>query len=907
MIAVIILYMLSMTMNDKVVSFMVPSEDVIIRPEFGAYFRYEGILDDSHSYMTQTIIVPNFSTKFNLKEFVCPSAKVSKQPPTFFYTEQLGKELASLNLSLSSDGSELSNLCQTFERTFKNHNEFRRTLGGKIKEHMKLMRAMVDDVELVLPKSDSDQRKGQSSEVPTHDYDNIVMRTKRTAPFAFIAELQKWLTGVPTGSDFESLYNKVLNLESHANLTVKELNRYSGNLNKYSMLQDTRVDSIIKALKMGEHDLEKLMVRMNALGIRLGKVESNMLRLRQLVAKFVVFNAAVMDTMVTDTQSLLLLENFLYRRIRAIQTIYDGQLSADLVPPSQLAKILRTVSKSLLTSHPAYTLAQTSHQYYYNKRGLVKFIQCRSKLYIDLKIPLTTQATRFKVYAINVYKIPAENKVGVNSNHSTKISTIYTHIGFSPDYYVLSDRDISLSDSDMKPSDILSLHEYTAMSCPLALFTKEAAAIRSHCSYELMLNTPADLILTRLDQRRILLVNPVKSTWVLSCPDRAPKTLAPSLHAIITQRCQCNLRTIVQRQSGHGGDIQDLFLPASISMCNDTLTTPIVTEPENALVLHTLLNFSDFSGDGVSSRKHYALPDLNLTFSHAKYQNIFKDDAKIVIDLHKARDALFSETFDYVKPPSSFSSFLTSDTFQEVNYYLVYCNSVFIAILAFLMFNIYARNGQMGFGLALMAANRAPVISPAPVEVHTPHWTIPPFQPADTPDHKPNDDGMQHLILMIIVAYLAYRIARWAYRKINMLRLRIPSRFKDSYTVLTQAKSNVLLELSSPEFYLRIPVTSLPHPPAHITARNFTDVKALTVNKGLFRPTLAVHWGEVNMMVLGKEYNLTLPSELPIPIMLQSRVARLVATAGCATRILVGREPCFTALVHTPDPPTSTV
>lgn len=394
------------------------------------------------------------------------------------------------------------------------------------------------------------------------------------AILGFIGSALHSLTGVALKSDVDKL-------EDHIGHTIGQATR----VNEARIIQlENSVESIAKTESKTEELFKKAINYTNQ------KVNLYQRYFTKAIGS-VVLNVTnlIIDLHSQGVLQVAALQNVywnLNEHEKAVETLFSGKLPKYFVSPSHLDKILAHVSNTL-PSHGNLKLIYTNHEHYYQMKGIA-FARRGENLYIQLKLPISTENSLFYLYHAHIMPMP----ITPQHSHTTIIRTTKRHLAITQNmraYLTLSDEELQQCEGH----DIRRCQNFPLISaadkqnCLFAVFTDNLQAIKESC--EVDLNTEQlSPIVWHLRETQQYVVYTGDQNFEISCPDRPVKPLVNCNLCIIKIPCKCNLQNDKQFFSPH------------ITNCDTELNDVSVEHPINLpALMHFLpgLAESDFKAD----------------------------------------------------------------------------------------------------------------------------------------------------------------------------------------------------------------------------------------------------------------------------------------------------------------------
>ena len=201
-------------------------------------------------------------------------------------------------------------------------------------------------------------------------------RSKR-ALFDFIGTLAKSLFGTATETDIEQVGRHVQHIESETTSMGENLRKINEHLSSFIKMSDARIANAISGIQNNHHILATLAHKTDI-------TQYLMLILANTIA-------------VSDNYSRLELASEEW--ILGAQTLLNGFLPFQLVPPRKLKEILDDLSTSLSSSYPGWKISHMDPGFYYTVRDIT-FTKSDTYLYVSIKIPMSSISSFYDLYTL---------------------------------------------------------------------------------------------------------------------------------------------------------------------------------------------------------------------------------------------------------------------------------------------------------------------------------------------------------------------------------------------------------------------------------------------------------------------------------------------------------------------------
>ena len=268
---------------------------------------------------------------------------------------------------------------------------------------------------------------------------------------------------------------------------------------------------------------------------------------------------------------MLDIKTHLLQTEQAIQTLLQGYLPYYFVPPEDLRAAIQAIGHELSKIGP-FRLTHTEIGFYYHLEDIAYKLD-NYKLFIKIRIPVTTTTTAFTLYRVNSVPIP----VAADKEDKTIIDISKPYLAISSDslfYMLLSESEYQFCTGNhfKRCNQALTMRESSKPECLMALFHDQPRSVAEQCS---VLYIPkSDIAESHVItiSENAYLVSSSDTIWIQSCPNKAPLQVNPCKLCIIHLPCACSLKGT------------SFFIPPTLENCNG-LATPMINHSLNLAAL----------------------------------------------------------------------------------------------------------------------------------------------------------------------------------------------------------------------------------------------------------------------------------------------------------------------------------
>ena len=317
------------------------------------------------------------------------------------------------------------------------------------------------------------------------------------------------------------------------------------------------------------------------------------------------------------------------RELQGIQTLLEGYLPVNLVPPHELRNVLRRI-RHTVKERGQFVFAHTDIAAYYHLQDIT-YIRERDFLYITLKIPISSTTTVYTVYRI--HSIPI--MLGDSGVDRSIIQFDEPYLAVSDDrlfFFTMTEAEYQFCQGNVfrRCSQGLAVQETDHPNCALALFLDDTEKINQLCDFTLL--REPDGLRTKIISvnESSYLISTNDRNWIQSCAGGTPVHVKSCGLCIVELPCACALKA------------RTFFIPAIANNCNDT-KLPVTKLSHN---YQALLKFyaADFGIKNLVRRveenptEKIGFPSIDLL--EEKFDDVISRSQAIQLSLGKAADAM---------------------------------------------------------------------------------------------------------------------------------------------------------------------------------------------------------------------------------------------------------------------------
>ncbi len=452
----------------------------------------------------------------------------------------------------------------------------------------------------------------------------------------------------------------------------------------------------------------------------------------------------------------------------AVQSLANGVISPYLIPVNVLVHTLSKIQHTLTNRFPNFHIANIDARSYYQSANFL-FGRRGSKLFITLKIPLTSFKSTLYMYKVRSYPVP----INKTSSHASQILDL-------PDYYISTESNdyySFVSSADLavctrKKAVICpfsnAFHPSTSLSCTSSLFTNHKSNIFKLCDFRFRI----DALLPQLTELTPSTVLAYDIDLIAVDCNSHQKMLQGCKFCVLHVPCRCSLST------------KDLYFPPRLASCSDVQETISVEHPINLALIQSFFNdslYSTIAGDTTFSNPiDIDIPQFQL-FNHS-LDKILAQDKKAHLSLSrlvartKARKVAYATLADPILDGSTEAelSWPTFDSIMSISGVVLASAATLACIYMFLRLRtIYAM-------MVLVQTARAKADDNLPrfrynMPSTTPYNPLKVFEDLEfSIDHSLiTAFVVQSVLLLILMLCIVYQMYRKRYRHSSTVLLEI--------------------------------------------------------------------------------------------------------------------------------------
>ena len=429
--------------------------------------------------------------------------------------------------------------------------------------------------------------------------------------FDFVGKFSKSLFGTATEHDTEVIQNQITAVAAASGKATNEVHFLKDALQSF-MLKENKHDNLVaKALQMNRDSIEAFD-RMNNDALR--RTTQTLIEWINLLHQFGNQYVLVLHDILLEVDNVL----------TGLETLLKGYLPSQFITPDLMKKTLEHIATEM-SQYGNFTLAHHEVGYYYHLRDIT-FTRIEDKVYIKIRVPLTTISNTFDVYQVHAVPIPITH----GRRDFTELSSNKPYVAISRDelfYVVMSKTEYEYCNGDeFKLCDqTFRMQPITVPSCETALYFGHVENITKYCETHYVV---PDKVQTHIVSVRpnSYLVSTSDLDWTQNCPDKQPSKVRACHFCIISLPCFCSITAAT------------FYLPPSLADCNNLTSEVSVRHSVNLPALYEFYNDYKILSN-ITIHKTFRLPvqsDIpDIKVISKKFKEVVQSDKTVRLSLRK--------------------------------------------------------------------------------------------------------------------------------------------------------------------------------------------------------------------------------------------------------------------------------
>jgi len=620
-------------------------------------------------------------------------------------------------------------------------------------------------------------------------------RSKR-ALLPFIGKFSQTLFGTATVDDVNTLGKHINALNKRTRSLANALLQHGEHLSSFMQKSNDRMNNLMDGIKQNN-------VAIRYITSQLKKSTTTLQQSFEDMTSLLIHQLQISNKLNHELDELKL----------AVVDLANGNLSPLILPIDIVQSTLNDVQSLLSLKYPGFYVATKSASSLYHN---AKFLYTRNNsiLYLTLKIPISHMEDPMELFKIISVPVPVND----TSKHATQLLDV-------PDYFAMS-RDqqfyVHLSESQLASCKgsynkychlNLPLVPVTQDSCTLALFANNKESIHALCEFRFLHNAIFPRIM-ELNPSKILLYD----SLVLSMECGTSHSMIHGCKfCIFDVPCKCSI------SSTH------FYLPPRLISCDNGTSRNITKlHPVNLVLLQEFFDNDNyqhiFADSTFLTPLNVSLPKFRI-YNH-KMSNIIANDVTNHLNLSKMVEVAKNDdiVFQTLAEPILDGQLAIETKWPDFNGILTLCLSVVTAATTCLSLWMFFKLRKLSTTLLIL--ERAQSIKALPTSLPSFIYT-----------HKPSTESQQASFNLTV----SWEQVNFALLCINTLCLAI---FLIKLIKVRKAPV-LLLEVTSLQQCIFVPIMTLPLCPAHVPLNIPTFVSEINITGSYLFPTLEIDWNDI--------------------------------------------------------------
>ena len=259
---------------------------------------------------------------------------------------------------------------------------------------------------------------------------------------------------------------------------------------------------------------------------------------------------------------------------KGIQSLLQGKLTIDLVPPALIKTAITEVTAYLKREHPRFTVAFESVAFYYdNSKPL--FIREEEAVVVFVRMPIVSEEHLFRIYEILTFPVSIVVP-GRYKKDALQITGLPQQVALSLSqrYYIpmhFMNWAGCYGETILMCKDIPYMKKVSDDTCMGALLRKDQGGVTRKCDLDYLLNPDFGEMAIYLDDGHVLIVS-AETEGQLICGNKPPVKTRIENYAKLAIGCDCAFQTV------------GAWIPYSLRACQSKAGGAEVVYPDNSLL-----------------------------------------------------------------------------------------------------------------------------------------------------------------------------------------------------------------------------------------------------------------------------------------------------------------------------------
>ena len=655
------------------------------------------------------------------------------------------------------------------------------------------------------------------------------MGRRRRSLLPFIGQLSKSIFGTATSEDVNMLARHINSITRKTNKILNSLEQHGNHLSSFMQTANNRMDNLLE-------------------GIKTNKIEINYVHsLLTTSTKNLQYSFnKMLETLASQINQSSHLNHLLDEYKNGIVSLAEGELSPIIIPANIMEQTMSDIQNLLSTKYSGFHLTYKNVNQVYSQS---KFLCGRhnDSIYISVKFPITVQKQPIKLYTVLSLPVP----INSSSSHATQILDLPYYFAITSDkqYYMALDQNALLDCHGTKYihcSENKPLIPVTSQSCVLSLFSNDKHLIHSSCNFRFVQNVIKPKLI-EMDANAILLYRtPLLS---VECKHQH-KMMQGCDFCIINLPCQCSVTTA------------HIYLPQRLIACHNNTNDISIVHHVNLVLLQKFFDktfYDHIFADSTFRRPvNVSLPKFKL-FEH-KMHAVLANDAKAHLNLSRMVEVAKQDTaaFQSLTEPLLDGLINIDSDWPDLDSILII--STMTVTVGLVLTTVWSclKIRKLLVALALLnniKSTTAITTSPIPsfiykVKAKTSDTSTLPTISIDL--------TWEHAILFVCLLHFAFVLFKF---------------FKKHYFY---RKTFLMLELTSGDSCIILPVISLPLCPAFCRIKSPSDISHFNIQGAWYNRKLTFSWPDFSIEDSRNHKTLNIPNTVNLTFSQSLKVRKMI-------------------------------
>ena len=438
-------------------------------------------------------------------------------------------------------------------------------------------------------------------------------RQKRGAVLQPVGDILGAVTGVGLQPDVDTLFRRIAQIDNVIIIEIKSLKDVAGLL--YDM-SDFNYKTLTEHIEVHNMTLDALIEIEEALNT----VKSNLTVMYERLYGYVYsneYNRMLLHLGSARLTNLYHYNSELGRLVENINLLSSGKLSHDLVSEFGIKNAVENINKALLQTNVSTQIAEVPLSYYYDKPIRLVHVSGTS-LHIGIQLPLVENNEFYKIYKVEITKVPINPNQQRNSGQTQLIGVKeYLAVSNIIGSYIELDGNL-LSECEKYDmylcSSRLVRKEMAYPTCILGLFLDLPKVIHGRCEFRVMSSHTNDRTKAVAVNDTSYLVTTNEKGMTQKCKQSNSRLSIKAEYFVIHVPCGCEI--IIGNIVLVNGQTSCTSSKSMIQNIAFTYNLPVLYHfdllPETVSGAHVMLDRSTIKSEAISKLQEHIAASSNL-------------------------------------------------------------------------------------------------------------------------------------------------------------------------------------------------------------------------------------------------------------------------------------------------------